>query len=153
VPKIILNHSYETVEAAIGVQTRYLQDRKAQGYKGRLLSKGKEYNLLPYYISMYKIEQAKRGERIGKKIPLQDCGPFVRFFVPPAGEINGSGDTLSGMRDIMHYSHDGTVTQSGLLDLSLVKMYLHTMTNGILVGGDNSKMSVLQKLARLTLEN
>lgn len=31
--------------------------------------------------------------------------------------------------------------------------YLHTMTNGLLVGGDNSKMSVLEKLARLPLEN
>lgn len=38
-------------------------------------------------------------------------------------------------------------------DLPLVQLYLHTMTNGVLVGGDNSKMSVLEKLARLALEN
>jgi hypothetical protein len=31
--------------------------------------------------------------------------------------------------------------------------FLHTMSNDVLVGGDNSKMSMLEKLARLALEN
>lgn len=44
-------------------------------------------------------------------------------------------------------------SKDGLLNLLLVQLYLHTMTNGVLVGGDNSKMSVLEKLARLALEN
>ncbi|TXT31792.1 MAG: hypothetical protein FD131_715 [Rhodocyclaceae bacterium] len=43
-------------------------------------------------------------------------------------------------------------SKDGLLNLPLVQLYLHTMTNGVL-GGDNSKMSVLEKLARLALEN
>jgi hypothetical protein len=57
------------------------------------------------------------------------------------------------MRDVMHYGAGGVLTLAGLLDVSLVQLYLHTMTNGVLVGGDNSKMSVLEKLARLALEN
>ena len=86
-------------------------------------------------------------------MPIQDCGTFVRVFVPPEGGISGSGDALSGMRDLVHYGAGDSQTMARMLDLPLVQLYLHTMTNGILVGGDNSKMSVLEKLARLALEN
>ena len=51
------------------------------------------------------------------------------------------------------YRGDGQAIDSGLLDHPMVVAYLHTMTTGILVGGDKSKMSVLEKLARLALEN
>lgn len=153
VPKIILNDAYESVEHAIAAQDGYLAERREEGSKARFLSKGREFNLLPYYISMFKPEHAKHGERIGLRMPVQDCGTFVRVFVPPEGGISGSGDALSGMRDVMHYGVDGALTMAGLLDLPLVQLYLHTMTNGVLVGGDNSKMSVLEKLARLSVEN
>lgn len=153
VPKIILNDSYEGIEHAIAAQDGYLAERREEGSKGRFLSKGREFNLLPYYISMFKPEHAKHGERVGLRIPVQDCGTYVRVFVPPEGGVSGSGDALSGMRDVMHYGAGGALTMAGLLDLPLVQLYLHTMTNGVLVGGDNSKMSVLEKLARLALEN
>lgn len=153
VPKIILNDAYDGIEHAIAAQDGYLAERREEGSKGRFLSKGREFNLLPYYISILKPEHAKRGERVGLRMPVQDCGTFVRVFVPPEGGISGSGDALSGMRDVMHYGAGGVLTMAGLLDLPLVQLYLHTMTNGVLVGGDNSKMSVLEKLARLALEN
>lgn len=153
VPKIILNDSYSGIEAAIAAQDGHQTAQKEEGGEGRLLSKSRNFNLLPYYISMFKPEHTKRGERIGLKMPVQDCGSWVRLFVPPEGGINGSGDALSGMRDVMHYGADGTASKGGLLNLPLVQLYLHTMTNGVLVGGDNSKMSVLEKLARLALEN
>lgn len=153
VPKIILNDAYEGIEHAIAAQDDYLAKQREGGSKGRFLSKGREFNLLPYYISMFRPEHSKHGERIGVRMPVQDCGSFVRVFVPPEGGISGSGDALSGMRDVMHYSEGGTLTMAGLLDLPLMQLYLHTMTNGVLVGGDNSKMSVLEKLARLALEN
>lgn len=153
VPKIILNDAYGGIEHAISAQDDYLAGRREEGSKGRFLSKGREFNLLPYYISMLKPEHAKHGERVGLRMPVQDCGTFVRVFVPPEGGISGSGDALSGMRDVMHYGNGGVLTMVGLLDLPLVQLYLHTMTNGVLVGGDNSKMSVLEKLSRLALEN
>jgi hypothetical protein len=153
VPKIILNDGYEGIEHAIAAQGEHLAAQKEAGSEGRFLSKGREFNLLPYYISMFKPEHASRGERVGRRVPVQDCGSFVRLFVPPEGGISGSGDALSGMRDLMHYGADDSLTIAGLLDLPLVELYLHTMTNGVLVGGDNSKMSVLEKLARLALEN
>ena len=153
VPKIILNDAYEGIEHAIAAQDDHQAAQKEEGSQGRFLSKGREFNLLPYYISMFKPEHAKHGERVGLKMPVQDCGTFVRLFVPPEGGISGGGDALSGMRDLMHYGTGGTQTMGGMLDLPLVQLYLHTMTNGVLVGGDNSKMSVLEKLSRLALEN
>lgn len=153
VPKIILNDAYPTVEAAIAAQDEHRAAQMDEGSKGRLLSKGRDFNLLPYYISMFKPGHGHHGERIGLKMAVQDCGTWLRVFVPPEGGINGSGDSLSGMRDVMHYGADGATSLAGLLDLPLVRLYLHTMTNGVLVGGDNSKMSVLEKLARLALEN
>ena len=152
VPKIILNDAYSGIEAAIAAQDDHQAAQKEEGGRGRFLSKSRDFNLLPYYISMFKPEHSRHGERIGLKIPLQDCGAWVRVFVPPEGGISGGGDALSGMRDVMNYSGN-TLTVAGLLDLPLVQLYLHTLTNGVLVGGDNSKMSVLEKLARLALEN
>jgi hypothetical protein len=152
VPKIILNDAYEGIEHAILAQDEHLAKQRDGGSEGRFLSKGREFNLLPYYISMFKPEHTVRGESIGRRIAIQDRGEFLRVFVPPEGGISGSGDALSAMRDVMHYRGD-TLTSSGLLDVALVQLYLHTMTNGVLVGGDNSKMSVLEKLARLALEN
>nr|WP_315597666.1 hypothetical protein [uncultured Cupriavidus sp.] len=153
VPKIILSDAYPDIETAIAAQDDFRAAQKEDGGKGRLLSKSRDFNLLPYYISMFRPGHSTRGERIGLKMPVQDCGTWVRLFVPPEGGVNGSGDALSGMRDVMHYGADGAASQGGLLQLPLVQLYLHTMTNGILVGGDNSKMSVLEKLVRLALEN
>jgi hypothetical protein len=152
VPRIILNDEYPGIEAALAHQDGYLQEQRAGG-GGRFFSKGQQFNLLPYYMSMYRAGEAVRGERVGVRIPLQDRGSFVRVFVPPEGGINGSGDALSGLRDLMLYAPDGTVVERNLLERPLVQLYLHTMTNGVLVGGDNSKMSVLEKFARLALEN
>ncbi len=153
VPKIILNDSYQSIEVAIAAQDEHRATQIEEGSKGKLLSKGRDFNLLPYYISMFKPGHGHHGERIGLKMAVQDCGTWLRVFVPPEGGINGSGDSLSGMRDVMHYGADGATSLAGLLDLPLIRLYLHTMTNGVLVGGDNSKMSVLEKLTRLALEN
>jgi hypothetical protein len=152
VPRIILNNQYAGIEAALAAQHDFLKAQRAEG-GGRYYSKGRDFNLLPYYMSMYRSGNSVRGERTGTRIPVQDCGGFLRVFVPPEGGINGSGDSLSGMRDVMLYAADGAPVEMGLLDWRLVQIYLHTMTNGVLVGGDNSKMSVLEKLARLALEN
>lgn len=153
IPKIILNDSYPSIEAAIAAQDEHRAAQMEEGKKGKLLSKGRGFNLLPYYISMFKPGYGHRGERIGLKMAVQDCGAWLRVFVPPEGGIDGAGDSLSGMRDLMHYGAEGAASLAGLLDFPLVRLYLHTMTNGMLVGGENSKMSVLEKLARLTLEN
>jgi len=152
VPYVVLNDAYENVESALRAQAEHLTGRGETG-KGNFYSKSQKFNVLPYYISMFEAGQAPRNERNGTRIAVQDRGGFVRVFVPPAGGITGGGDALSGMRDLMLYDRGGAQVNAGLLDNALVKLYLHTMTNGILVGGDNSKMSILEKMARLALEN
>ena len=151
VPRIILNDQYEGIEAGLAAQDEMLAARRLEG-SGKYYSKGRGFNLLPYYMSMFRVGDAVRGEKTGSRIAVQDRGEFVRVFVPPEGGISGAGDSLSGMRDVMLYASDGEQVAAGLLDHSLVQLYLHTMTNGILVGGDNSKMSILEKLAKLALE-
>lgn len=153
VPKLILNDDYPSIELALASQDEHLEARRTRGSKARYLSKGREFNLLPYYMSMHKRGRSVRGERTGRRLAIEDCGRFVRAFVPPEGGINGSGDALSCVRDIVLFTGDGDPVTTGLLEYRLIQTYLHTLTNGILVGGDNSKMSVLEKLARLALEN
>lgn len=153
VPRIILNNAYPSVESALAAQESGLQRKREAGEKARYYSKGRDFNMLPYYMSMYSPDHQMRGEKTGTKIALQDCGLFVRTFVPPAGGIVGTGDALSGIRDVMVYGADGKQKVDDLLDHRLVRVYLHTLTNGVLVAGDNSKMSVLEKLVRLALEN
>lgn len=153
VPRVLLNAGYASIEAALAAQAPYLSRLKAKGSRGRYYSKGRDYNLLPYYMSFFKPAHQVRGERAGARIAVQDRGAFLRVFVPPDGGINGSGDALSGMRDVMVFRANGELVDAALLEHQLVVMHLHTMTNGVLVGGENSKMSVLEKLAKLALEN
>ncbi|WP_066737525.1 hypothetical protein [Cupriavidus sp. D384] len=153
VPRIILNDAYSNIEAALAEQSDHIAQGKQSGRGGKYYSKDRRFNLLPYYMSMHKAGYAPSQERVGVKMALEDRGGFVRVFVPPAGGINGAGDAFSGMRDVMVYEESGENISEGLLQESLVNIYLHTMTNGVLVGGDNSKMSVLEKLARLAVGN
>ncbi|NHZ94307.1 hypothetical protein [Massilia sp. CCM 8734] len=149
VPKLLLNQRYAGIEAALAYQ-----ENERNGLRDvEFYSKSKFYNLLPYYISMRDQGTKARTESLGQLIPLQDRGRWVRVFIPPADGIDGTGTSLSGMRDVMVYTNNGEVIADGLLDEPLLHFYLHTMTNGILVSGGNSKMSLLEKFVRLTLEN
>ncbi len=152
VPKIIVNHDYESIEAALAEQRSYLRMRAQEG-RGTYYSKAKIFNLLPYYMSLYRRGAGTQGERTGSRLPVQDCGSYLRVFVPPAGGIKGSGDSLSGFRDVMVYDSQGSVVDHALHRSDLVTLYLHAMTTGLLVAGDNSKMTIFEKLAHLALEN
>lgn len=153
VPQLLLNHEHPGIEAALAAQDDQLGTEGGRDGKRKFYSKDRQFNLLPYYMSFYQSGTAPRGERPGTRIPVQDRGEFVRVFVPPEGGINGPGDSLSRFRDLMLCEEDGKPVKKQLLDQRLIHLYLHTMTNGVLVGGDNSKMSILEKLARLALEN
>ncbi|WP_232437761.1 hypothetical protein [Burkholderia ubonensis] len=85
-----------------------------------------------------------RPERL---IACSTVAAFISKLLPPLLL------RVSGIRDVMVYGADGKQKVGDLLDHRLVRVYLHTLTNGVLVAGDNSKMSVLEKLVRLALEN
>lgn len=146
VPRILLNDTQPSVEAALSAP-----GAAGEGAAAKYYSKNREFNLLPYYMGFFTPPQ--RGERPGSRIAVQDRGSFLRVFVPPEGGLVGGGDALSGLRDVMVYGSNGEPVTESLLEHRLAVTFLHTLTNGVLVGGDNSKMSVLEKLARLALLN
>lgn len=152
VPKVLLNDRYAGIEAALSAQDPTPQDMAGEKGPPKTYSKGAAFNLLPYYMSM--LSNPQRGETPGRKIAVEDRGSFLRVFVPPAGSLDGPGkNPMSNIRDVMVYDRHGQAIENNLLELPLVRLYLHTMTAGILVAGGNSKMSLLEKLARLPIEN
>lgn len=146
VPRILLNSVQPNIEAAL-----LAPGASGTGAAEKYFSKNRTFNLLPYYMGFF--APPVRGERPGSRIAVEDRGSFLRVFVPPEGGIVGSGDSLSGLRDVMVYAQDGRPVADDLVRHPLVVTFLHTLTNGVLVGGDNSKMSILEKLARLALLN
>lgn len=152
VPKILLNANYPSIEDVLSLQEEELRELQRE-HAFKYYSKSHKWNLLPYYMYIFDdgVEHAKVKDR--ESVSLQDRGEFVRLFVPPAEALAGDRASLSCFRDLMVYQADGTILDRGLLDHSLVRIYLHTMTVGLLVAANNSKMSILEKLARLPLEN
>ena len=63
--------------------------------------------------------------------------------------VRRNGECLNALLERL----DGKAIEAELLHHSMVVTYQHTMPTGILVGGDNSSMSVLEKLTRPALEN
>jgi hypothetical protein len=153
VPKLILNAEYHCIEQALGAQEGYLEAKGRNGAPASFFSKSRQFNLVPHYISAFSPDYQMRGEKAGERIVVQDQDAFVRVFVPPFGGIVGSGDALSSMRDLMVCHEGGEPVAHDLLEHRLVQLYLHTLTHDVLVRGDNSKMSLPEKLVRLALEN
>lgn len=146
IPKILINNRYSSFEAGLKAQYDEKPDRTA-------FSKDKNYNLFPYYSSSVDgaVSDLAPNSRI---ISLQDFGAFARVFIAPAGGLNAaSGSSLSLFRDILVYGKDGSARGSGITQHPLTDLYLHSFTSGILVTGENSKMSILEKIARLGIEN
>jgi hypothetical protein len=152
IPKILLNARYPSIEDVLSLQGDALRDALCE-QPFKYYSKSRKWNLLPYYMYIFDegAEHAKVRDR--ESVSLQNRGEFLRLFVPSAEVLAGDRASLSCFRDLMVYRADDTVLSQGLLDHPLVQIYLHTMTVGLLVAANNSKMSILEKLARLPLEN
>jgi hypothetical protein len=152
VPKILLNANYPSMEEVLNLQEEELREIHG-GRAFKYYSKSHKWNFLPYYMYIFddSVEHPKLKDR--ESISLQDRGEFLRLFVPSAEALAGDRANLSCFRDLMVYQPDDTVLDHGLLEHPLVRIYLHTMTVGLLVAANNSKMSILEKFARLPLEN
>jgi hypothetical protein len=153
IPKIVLNGRYRSIEDVLQMQDVAHLEESASGKRLSYYSKNRCWNLLPYYISAFDSALVESRFANGQVLPFEDRGAFLRLFVPTADGIAGQGGPLSCLRDLVLFDAGGQSIASGLLDSKLVQLYLHTMTAGILVGGNNSKMSILEKLARIPLDN
>ena len=145
VPKIILNDRYESFEG--GLQAQLDDNPELVNF-----TKKQVYNLFPYYISSVDAG-ASEIEINSRIVSLQTFDSFVRVFIAPAGGINAGGSSLSLFRDVLVYNKEGNLVEESLIDHPLVSLYVHNFTSGILVIGENSKMTLLEKIAKLGIEN
>jgi hypothetical protein len=147
VPKIILNSRYPNIESALTEMELNGGVSVAGSY-----SRGVDWALLPYYITPGKAA----GRQWRDTSYIEDRGLFLRYFVPsllPADRTMG----FSNLNDLMVYNmlkrtSDGrsfSSVESDLLDQDVVKLYLSTLTCGVMRLGETSKASLLEKLARL----
>jgi hypothetical protein len=155
IPKILINDRYPSISSALAAQddsfkATHLASGSHLANQRKTYAKGAEFNLLPYYMAG---TETKSIGRNGGQIYLQLYDQYIRYFVPKSGCLDGTGASMIAMRDVLLYDQNGQAKSLELLDQPLVILYFHTLTNGILVGGDNSKLSILEKLARLALEN
>lgn len=146
IPKILLNNRYESYEKGLEAQPR--EERKSDLY-----SKSSKYNLFPYYGSSVDGATSSHGPS-SRTVSVQDMDCFLRVFIAPAGGLNASsGSSLSLFRDVLLYGDEKQPLGSGLIEHPLTSLYLHSFTSGVLVIGENSKMSLLEKISRLGIEN
>lgn len=147
IPKIILNSRYAKFESALAE----MEDNGGVSAAGSY-SRGTDWALLPYYIAPGK----EAGRQWRSASYIEDGGMFLRYFVPslqPADVSMG----FSNLNDLMVYSLNNRTpngrgfmsVEMGLLEQDVVKLYLSTLTNGVMRLGETSKASLLEKIARL----
>ncbi|RDJ98354.1 hypothetical protein [Cupriavidus lacunae] len=146
-PKILLNAKYGSIEQALDEMARN-EGLLPSG----VFSRGADWALLPFYVSPGKAA----GRKWRDTAYIEDRGMFLRYFVPsllPAEVAMG----FSNLHDLMVFHNPAPVAngsgcvpvESGLLGQNVVKLYLATLTSGILRLEETSKASLLEKLASL----
>lgn len=147
VPKIVLNSRYTGIDEALETMASDggLSDK---GY----FSRSSTWSLLPFY--------APPPEKIAEDIRwrdtsfIEDRGSFIRYFVPSQLSPKATSG-FSNMHDLMVYAPESqgsgkyAAVDGGLLGEPLVRLYLSTLTCGVMRLNENSKASLLEKIARL----
>lgn len=147
IPKIILNSRYLNIDSALEEMERGGGVSNIGSY-----SRSVDWSLLPFYIAPGK----EAGRQWRDTSYIEDQGIFLRYFVPsllPADVSMG----FSNLNDLMVYRLDQPLTngmgfmpiEKGLLNVTVVKLYLSTLTSGVTRLGETSKASLLEKIARL----
>jgi len=150
VPKIVLNSRYRGIDEALETMASD-GGLSEKGY----FSRSSTWSLLPFY--------APPSEKVAQDIRwrdtsfIEDRGSFVRYFVPSQLSPKATSG-FSNMHDLMVFTpelhaNQGSgkyaVVESGLLEEPLVQLYLSTLTCGLMRLNENSKASLLEKIARL----
>lgn len=147
VPKIVLNSRYAGIDQALET----MASDGGLSDKGNF-SRSSTWSLLPFY--------APPPEKIAEDIRwrdtsfIEDKGSFIRYFVPSQLSPKATSG-FSNMHDLMVYAPESqgsgkyAVVDGGLLGEPLVRLYLSTLTCGVMRLNENSKASLLEKIARL----
>ena len=149
VPKIILNSRYPSVDDAL------VTIAENGGLTNGYYSRSRKSALLPFYLPP--VEEVAAKVRWRDSSFVEDKGKFVRYFVPSQLSVQSSFG-FSNLHDLMVFApadvgESGqvkySVVEGNLLDEPLVQLYLSTLTTGILRLKENSKASLLDKIASL----
>ncbi|HHP5490765.1 TPA: hypothetical protein ACSCYS_001101 [Aeromonas veronii] len=149
IPKIILNSRYQSIDTALA--TIADEGGLLKGY----YSRSRDSALLPFYLTP--AEKVAENVRWRDTSFIEDNGIFIRYFVPPQLAVQ-SAFGFSNLHDLMVFAPIKTgnsglvqysVVEADLLDEPLIRLYLSTLTTGILRLRENSKSSLLEKVASL----
>jgi len=132
VPKIIGNAAFDNIE----------RNKKPNGINRE---RSPEKCVLPYYINPTTNKQLHH-------VFLEDCGQDgVRYFVSKAGQPNATIDKQNLTKNIFVFNYDGS--KASPLKEGVTALFLQSFTFDILNNHEVSKMSILQKIAAMYIEN
>lgn len=99
--------------------------------------------VLPYYLS-------STGKKASRAY-LQENGPDLLYFVAAAQGAKAKIDRQNLIYNLLVFDDNGQLLRA--IDQPITNTFFKSMTFNVLRVGENSKMSLLQKIARLPLEN
>jgi len=99
--------------------------------------------ILPYYLS----PTGKKATRAY----IQESGPDLLYFVAGAQGAKAKIDRQNLIYNVLVFDNSGQLLRA--IDQPITSTFFKSMTFNVLRVGENSKMSLLQKVARLPLEN
>jgi hypothetical protein len=99
--------------------------------------------ILPYYLS----PTGKKATRAY----IQETGPDLLYFVAGAQGAKAKIDRQNLIYNVLVFDRSGQLLRA--IDQPITHTFFNSMTFNVLRVGENSKMSLLQKIARLPLEN
>lgn len=143
VPKILLNAQYASIDEAL---TALRSDPGGLSPRGSF-SRSDEWLVLPYYTNAGKPNPVQWRDRVF----IEDRGSFLRYFVPAKLAMKESAG-FSNLHDLMLFQQTGVgfaPIDGGLLDEPLMRLYLGTLTTGIMRLNESGKTSLLEKIVRL----
>jgi hypothetical protein len=132
IPRIIGNSTVDSIELAA--------DEDSDNKLSRQATKPKEI-VLPYYI-------AKTKER---HIYLEQSNNDLLYFVTPSTQPNSTIAKQNLIYNILTFDKNGDLLKA--LDQSVTELFLKSFTEDIIKNNEYSKSSILEKIAKLYIEN
>lgn len=99
--------------------------------------------ILPYYLSP--------TGRKATRAYIQETGPDLLYFIAGAQGAKPKIDRQNLIYNVLVFDNRGQLLRA--IDQPVTSTFFKSMTFNVLRVGENSKMSLLQKIARLPLEN
>jgi hypothetical protein len=140
IPKLLLNDKYVSIESALSA----MAEGGAISDKG-VYSRGRKWSLFPFYTPPDRVGAVLHNWR--DALFAEDRQAYLRYFSPSNMPLRAKPG-FSNLHDLMVFRGDAPIS-SGLHAHHLVVLYLSCLTHGVARINENSKTSLLEKIARL----